>query len=149
MDNASAMTVVPLDNLRVISLKQPWAFALVKGDKDVENRPFHLKLKNKPIWGLILASKNKPTKKELVRYEQLSGKKAPERFESQTIIGAVEFIASVEESESKWYDGGIAWVVGKRVILPTPIKNIPGFLNPLVYLDRHPQRERILRELGI
>ena len=114
--------------------------------KTLRIAPFHIKT---PVWVLILASKSKPTKKDRVALEERLGGDAPTSFASQSIIGAVQFIDSVEQFDSKWYDGGIAWVVGDYVELPTPIENVPGALTPMLYVDKHPLRERIFKELGI
>lgn len=131
---------------RLTNVKEPWAHALVSGQKDVENRKLTQHLKHLPVQVLILASKSAPTAKDLARFHQLGG--IDLLYASQAIIGAVEFIASVEQSDSAWFHGGVGWVVGKWVTLPFPIENVPGNMTPMLYLKNHPLRARICSELG-
>lgn len=57
-----------IENFRMLNLKQPWAFAIVNGFKNVENRNYHINSKigslEKGIWVMIVASSNKVTHKE-------------------------------------------------------------------------------------
>jgi hypothetical protein len=133
---------------RLTNEREPWAHALVSGQKDVENRKITQHLKQVPVQVLILASKSAPTAKDLARFHELGGVDGP--FACQAIVGAVEFVASVEKSKSRWFndDGGVGWVVGKCVQLPFPVENVPGNMTPMLYLDRHPLKARICRELG-
>ena len=132
---------------RLTNVKEPWAHALVSGQKDVENRKCSQHLKHLPVQVLIMASKAPPTAKDLARFHQLGGIDLP--YASQAIIGAVEFVASVEQSDSAWFNGdGAGWVVGKWVTLPFPVQNVPGNMTPMLYLKNHPLRARICAELG-
>lgn len=132
---------------RLTNEREPWAHALVSGQKDVENRKITQHLKHLPVQVLILASKSAPTAKDLARFKELGGVDGP--YAQQAIVGAVEFVASVEQSRSKWFnDGGVGWVVGKAVRLPFPVENVPGNMTPMLYLKNHPLRARICAELG-
>jgi hypothetical protein len=133
---------------RMTNEREPWAHALVSGQKDVENRKITQHLKNLPVQVLILASKSAPTAKDLARFKELGGVPGP--YAQQAIVGAVEFVASVEHSASRWFnnDGGVGWVVGKAVRLPFPVENVPGNMTPMLYLKNHPLRARICAELG-
>jgi hypothetical protein len=132
---------------RLTNVKEPWAHALVSGQKDVENRKISQHLKTLPVQVLIIASKSAPTAKDLDRFRQLGGSDLP--YSRQAIIGAVEFVASVEHSNSAWFNaGGAGWVVGKWVTLPFPIENVAGNMTPMLYLKNHPLRSRICSELG-
>jgi hypothetical protein len=131
-------------NVRVTNVKQPWAHALVTGVKDVENRSAEIPL---PEVMLIVASKAAPKEADLARYYSLGG--PPADFEGQAVVGAVEIVDNVRRSASPWFNpGGVGWVVGKFVQLPFPVEGVAGKQTPRLYLDRHADRARILRELG-
>jgi hypothetical protein len=132
-------------NTRVTNVKQPWAHALVTGVKDVENRS--TEIPRLPEIMLIVASKAAPKEADLARYYSLGG--PPADFEGQAVIGAVEIVDNVRRSASPWFNpGGVGWVVGKYVQFPFPVEGVAGKQTPRLYLDRHDDRARILRELG-
>ena len=57
--------------MRTISLRQPWAFLLCSGIKDIENRTWKLPEKYKDKWVLIHASTNiRKSTKDLLNKEQ-------------------------------------------------------------------------------
>ena len=146
--NASAMENAGMtldDDTRILNVREPWAHALIHGDKDLENRPNHLNL-TLPAWVLILSSKSKPTKKELEKLRSF-GNEPPSVFASQEIIGAIKFVESVTSHSSKWFSGPVAWVVGEKFAFPNPIKHVEGSLS-LRRLITHPESNRIHEELG-
>ena len=148
--NAEAMKRVGMvvdDTTRVMNVKEPWAHALIFGDKDIENRPNQLKIPL-PAWVLILSSKSIPTKKDLEKFHLL-GASEPDKFAAQEIIGAVLFVDSVTNHPSKWYSGPYAWVVGARVAFPNPIKNVKGSQSQLRYLSKMREKDRIYDEIGL
>ena len=131
---------------RMINVKQPWAYGLVAGIKDVENRSYDLRVL--PVQVLIVASKSPPTAENAAKYRANGGKDG--HYDYQAIIGAVEFGASVKESDSVWFNkGGTGWVVTKHVLFPNPIRDVPGKLGLLYVKNLEPGlRARIFKELG-
>ena len=149
--NAEAMRRAGMgltDDTRMLNVRQPWADELVNGEKDIENRPNHLKLQF-PAWVFIVASNSSPTRKNIVDLKKLRNGPIKDKFPKQTIIGAVQFVASATFHPSKWYNGGAdkAWVVGSKFALPFPISRIVGCLSPRK-VSTHGESERIYRELG-
>lgn len=123
--NADAMERAGMtldEDTRILNVREPWAHALIHGDKDLENRPNHLNLAL-PAWVLILSSKSKPTKKELEKLRSF-GNEPPSGFASQEIIGAIKVVDSVTSHSSKWFSGPVAWVVGEKFAFP--VKNEDG-----------------------
>ena len=131
---------------RMINVKQPWAYGLVAGIKDVENRSYDLRVL--PVQVLIVASKSPPTAENAAKFRANGGKDG--HYDFQAIIGAVEFSASVKESDSAWFNkGGTGWVVSKHVRFPHPIRDVPGKLGLLYVKNLEPGlHARILKELG-
>lgn len=131
---------------RMINVKQPWAYGLVAGIKDVENRSYELP--TLPVQVLIVASKSRPTAENAAKYRANGGEEG--HYDFQAIIGAVEFSACVQESESVWFNkGGTGWVVSKHVRFPHPIRDVPGKLGLLYVKNLEPGlHARILKELG-
>ena len=63
------MAALDTPDFRVLNVRQPWATALAKGIKDVENRPNVLKMDHLPGWVAILASGSRPTRRDLDTFD--------------------------------------------------------------------------------
>jgi hypothetical protein len=138
--------------LRMLNVQQPFAWALVSGHKDVENRSYNLKV-DLPCWTLIVASKSKPTRRRIadVRaklYMTCQHEAMPSEFTLDAVIGAVEFVSSGQESSSLWYEGqpGYAWTIGRFVRFQVPVRGIRGCLS-IRFLGTYRDRNRIISTL--
>ncbi|UXA36869.1 ASCH domain-containing protein [Pseudomonas juntendi] len=113
--------------MKALSIKQPWAWLIIHGGKDVENRTWHTKLRGRFLihasagcthryWaesvsfalnaGLIKHAADVPTIDELER---------------GGIIGSVDLVDSVDSSDSPWYMGEKAFLLRD----PKPLPFIP------------------------
>jgi hypothetical protein len=108
--------------LKAISVKQPWATALLTL-KDVENRTWKLPKQYIGIPIALHASKND---REEYRYysefcfmHQMSGSMFDIPYGS--IIGIITFSECVTEMASSWFFGEYGWVKKSIVALPDPI----------------------------
>jgi ASCH domain len=120
------------DNIDLtLSVRQPWASALVRGSKDVENRS---RLTRHRGWLWIHASKALAGIVELDECAAIAGNRfrLPSAAEYGAIIGAVEIVGSVTESKSRWFFGPHGWVVGQRIAFtsPVPCSGMLGFWRP-------------------
>ena len=121
--------------MKVLSVRQPWAWALIYGGKDIENRFWSTKYRG-PI--AIHASKGM-TKKEynealeyINKIVNIGNRKI--FLEFGKIIGVVDLVDVVEESDSPWFMGSkiggkknYGWVVKKaRTVLPVEHKGSLG-----------------------
>lgn len=135
----------------MLNVKQPWAWALVEGYKNVENRNHHLTIPL-PTWVIIVASKSKPTHKALkdLRGRLKKGTKVPATFPLGSIVGLVRFVSSTDTHKSIWYNGGTdkAWEVGEALRF-SPIENIKGCQTPNRLLATHPQKKKIIQALRV
>jgi len=143
--------------MKVISVKQPWAYLLCSGIKDIENRTWRLPEKYKGERVLIHASGTKmkglegdylndvqieylhcgyTPLKELHKYYAL-------RNQYSSIIGSVRFVDCVINHESIWaekshYEVNLAlhplrpiynWVVADPILFDKPILDVKGKLS--------------------
>jgi hypothetical protein len=115
-------------SVKAISIRQPWAYLIVNGYKDVENRSWPTKVR-----GRILIHAGKKIDKEDYEYviKKLKIKLPPlDKVETGGIVGEVELVDCVENSKSKWFRGEYGFVLKnakkKRFI---PWKGQLGFFN--------------------
>lgn len=126
--------------LKAISIKQPWAWLIVNGYKDLENRAtlnsfrgkvlIHASLK--PDYDIINTD-NDHIYKVLEDNDLLFDDDIDAYCEVGGIIGAVTITDSITESDSPWFSGPNAFVLTNAVKLPfTPCKGKLGFFNPKI-----------------
>ncbi|KEY87775.1 ASCH domain-containing protein [Pseudomonas capeferrum] len=115
--------------MKALSIKQPWAWLIIHGGKDVENRTWHTKFRGR---FLVHASKGM-TKADYMAalevvsgaasFEVLRGLPMMEDLQRGGIVGSVELIDSVDHSDSPWYTGAKGFVLRDPKPLPfTPFK---------------------------
>lgn len=115
--------------MKALSLRQPWAWLVVNGYKDIENRSWPTKRRERIY---IHASAKKVTKKdyeeflEICRKRRINSYPEREKFVIGGIVGSVEIINCVERSKSFWFYGPYGFVLkGARKL---PFKAIKGKL---------------------
>ncbi|MGH1376648.1 MAG: ASCH domain-containing protein [Alphaproteobacteria bacterium] len=98
---------------KAISVNQPWAWAIVNGHKDIENRDWQTKRR-----GTILIHAGKKFDKDGYRFiqSQFPEIKLPliEEFKSNMmggIVGSVEITDCVDKSDSTWFFGKYGFVL--------------------------------------
>ncbi len=110
------------NELRAISIRQPWAHAILHLGKNVENRPWRTHYR-----GRILIQASLKVERE----EALKLKLDPDELPTGVIVGSVEIFCCVDNSKSKWADPGMwHWLLKDRRILTKPItfKGALGFI---------------------
>ena len=138
-------------NLRLLNVKQPWATAIAKFGKDVENRnrPIPGTLSERPFWALILASRNNVTRKEMDDLESRILAPSPiprDRFPKGAIVCAVKFMGSNQRCTSRWYNQGNdhAWVIGAVVDFDAAADDeIVGGQTAFLKVEHNAQRDNI------
>jgi len=107
-----------LKKLKAISIRQPWAWLIVNGYKDIENRIWEPKLRG-PV--LIHTGKSRAhlTAEEL-KYIKRHYHVAhlPDTFETGGIVGIAEITGCVQRHRSKWFHGPYGWTLAKARRLP-------------------------------
>lgn len=126
--------IVSGQSYRVLSIHGPWAWAIVFGGKNVENRSW-----STPYRGTILihASSRKLGGKALAEVREaladLTRKalaKIPTEFPRSQIIGMVELVDCTTDHPSSWASlGSVHWVLKRPRPLAEPIAGVDGKLN--------------------
>jgi ASCH domain len=103
--------------LPALSVRQPWAWLIVNGVKDIENRPRRTHHRG-PL--LIHAGSSLDGYTESIEWvERKHGISVPLELETGGIVGVIEVIDCVESHKSKWFDkGSFGWVIAN----PHPLK---------------------------
>lgn len=132
--------------MRALSIRQPWAWLIVNGHKDVENRSWSTELRGQV---LIHAGKEidkqahldlmrgihpvtgRPTKLSLM-YPPALGRDV----ETGGIVGVAEIHGCVTRSDSEWFAGPYGFLMRHRRALPFQrCAGQLGFFTPAVTVD--------------
>ncbi|MBV8808900.1 MAG: ASCH domain-containing protein [Acidobacteriaceae bacterium] len=117
--------------MKVIVIRQPWAWLIVNGFKDIENRTWATRYRGAL---LIEASASLPSKRDLEQMRLFARKRGvdlPEEFETGGIVGMAELVDCVSRSRSRWFEGPVGWVLSKPKRLPFfPLKGQLGLFDP-------------------
>jgi hypothetical protein len=119
------------DSMKVLVVRQPWAWLIVHGYKDIENRSWKTRYRGTL---LIQASANLPPKWALDEgrsFARKRGVRVPEDLEKGGIVGMVQLEDCVPRSRSKWFEGPVGWVLSKAKRIPLiPLKGQLGLFDP-------------------
>ncbi|ROM84163.1 hypothetical protein BK655_12505 [Pseudomonas brassicacearum] len=117
--------------MKALSIRQPWAWLIIHGGKDIENRTWHTKHRGRFLvhasQGMTRGEYNSaswvagPLGVNLPRFEEL---------QCGGIVGSVDLVDSLDTSDSPWYMGEKAFVLRDPEPLPfTPYKGQLGFFD--------------------
>lgn len=110
--------------MKAITVRQPWAWAIIYAGKDIENRSWKTNLRGKIAihagTGMTRAEYEDGCKSILRRKPKI---KIPayEDMVRSAIVGMVEIVDCVEDSKSAWYTGYVGFVLARPKKLPKPI----------------------------
>jgi ASCH domain len=116
IDNADPCSpVIPwtpgLDGLSALSVRQPWAWLIVSGLKDIENRPRRTHHRG-PLLIHAGLSLDSCTLGNIEWLEKKYGIHIPRELDTGGIVGVVNVTDCVESHESKWFNkGNYGWVL--------------------------------------
>lgn len=118
--------------MKALSIRQPWAWLIVNGFKDIENRSWPTRFRGRIY---VHASKGMTDDEYLDAFEvaQQNGVMLPlgHELERGGIVGEVEIADCVTQSESPWFFGPCGFVLRDAKPLPfQPLKGALGFFNP-------------------
>lgn len=116
---------------RALSIRQPWAWLIVQGYKDIENRVWPTKVRGR----ILIHAGAKPVTQadyddflEVCRERRI--KDFPDRkgFDLGGIVGNAELVDCVDESRSYWFGGPYGFVLkNARKSRFKPLKGMLGF----------------------
>ena len=123
--------------MKALSIRQPWAWMIVHGFKDIENRDWATRVRGRV---LIHAAKGMTREEWSDAWDFARGSGAGPHAISQDvtranierggIIGSVEIVDCVEHSDSRWFVGRYGFVMRN----PTPLPFVP-YLGQLGFFD--------------
>ena len=110
--------------MKAISIKQPWAWAILHAGKDVENRNWNTNFR-----GMVFIHVGKVDDgcgREFIK--GISELNVPNNIKYGGIIGSVEIVDCVTQSDSKWFFGKFGFVLRNPIELPfVPLRGQLGF----------------------
>jgi hypothetical protein len=118
--------------MKAVSIRQPWAWLIVNGHKDIENRDWPTKHRG-PL--LIHAGKSPAAPEAWKNAERLCkrlGIDQPDRHDLSYggIVGRVDVVDCVEKSKSPWFGGTYGFVLrNARRLRFRPVKGQLGLFS--------------------
>ena len=114
--------------MRALSIRQPWAWLIVNGFKDVENRTWETAYRG-PV--LIHAGRRMDEGYEGKDDWDWPHVMRPLRFDMGGIVGEAEIVGCVRASESPWFSGPHGFLLRHAKPLPLmPCLGKLGFFEP-------------------
>ena len=105
---------------RAISIRHPWAYAILHLGKDIENRPMRTHYR-----GRILIQASLKVEEDEARELKLD----PDELSTGAIVGSVEIVDCIRGSKSKWANRGQwHWVLKNPRVLAKPRRRRGGEL---------------------
>lgn len=114
--------------MKIITVKPPWAYAIIHMGKDIENRSWAPKYRG-PLLIHAGADMRVSDFNRLCDYAEEDGLPIPKRDDILLggIVGRVDLVGVVENSRSKWFGGPCGWVLENPQPLPFyPLKGRLG-----------------------
>lgn len=124
--------------MKCLSVRQPWAWLLVNGHKDIENRSWKTKFR-----GPLVIHAGKVLDRNGLRWvrEHFPDIKLPSEFNLGGLVGVVTLRDVVQSSTSPWFFGPVGLVVDGGYPIPfVPQRGQLGLFDldiPFHYLRRH------------
>lgn len=121
---------------KALSVRQPWAWAIILGGKDVENRSWQAMNHGLDYRGRVCIHASKGMTRG--EYENASEFMAeigvtcprPDVLIRGAVIGTVEVVDAVKEFDSPWFVGPRGLILKEpEVISPIPASGLLGFFN--------------------
>lgn len=118
--------------VKALSIRQPWAWLIVNGHKDIENRCWKTHFRGK----IYVHAAKGMTRSDYLACEiccaDIPGADLPpfETLERGGIVGTVEIVDCVDQDASPWFFGEFGFVLKNPAPLPfRPLKGALGFFN--------------------
>ena len=118
-----------------LSVQQPWAWLIVNGFKDIENRDWPTKVRG--IVGVHAGKKHDHEADAFIR-RQFPLIDLPHYCDMDHggVVGRVEIVDCVQDSDSEWFFGKFGFVLRNAEPLPfMPCRGLLGFFKPTFTTD--------------
>lgn len=102
--------------MKVLTVRQPWAWLITSGPKDIENRSYNTRHRG-PI--LIQASAKRPSKREWVACVEFCRERGVElpsidALRYGGIVGSATITDCRTRHDSPWFEGPVGWLLRDR-----------------------------------
>lgn len=116
--------------MKALSIRQPWAWAILHAGKDIENRDWPTRLRGR----IAIHAAKGMTLEEYEGFWELHSNIVQAGFGSNTvvpefallprgaIVGTVEIVDCVSRSGSPWFFGDYGFLLRNPIALPKPIE---------------------------
>lgn len=120
--------------MKALSIRQPWAWLIINGGKDIENRSWKTNFRGRVLVhaakGMTLAEYEDASLRVAMAINPRIQIPAFEVLARGGIIGSVEIVDCVQKSDSPWFMGPYGFVLCNREPLHfQPLKGALGFFN--------------------
>lgn len=115
--------------MRTLSIRQPWAWLIVNGHKDIENRNWSTVYRGPLLLhaGKLMGKRYHTEVSEWVQYEFGIDLPAFDDLPRGGIVGTATLVDCVRDSSSPWFSpGGVGWLL--RDAKPLPFRPCNGAL---------------------
>lgn len=114
--------------MKALSIMQPWAWLIVAGHKDIENRSWPTSFRG-PV--LIHAGKRMDPDFDDAQDWLCPDIERPCDFDTGGIVGEAEIVGCVTDSASRWFYGPYGFIIRNARPLPfRPCRGMLGFFVP-------------------
>jgi hypothetical protein len=115
--------------MKVLSIRQPWAWLIVQGIKDIENRTWRTKFR-----GQFLVHASLKFDKEgyrAIQRKHFVYMPQPHEFDRGCVVGYSMLVDCVEEHKSPWMGDAFGFVLTEShpLLTPIPLKGKLGFFD--------------------
>lgn len=143
--------------MKAISIRQPWAWLIVNGFKDIENRSWDTKYRGMV---LIHASSRKPTMIEVAEARRILRQShgtaaanfmpSADNFQLGSIVGYTHITGTTRESASPWFFGPVGFQLSGSKPLPfQPLKGRLSFFETGYGVVAAGRNETLIREFNV
>lgn len=103
--------------VRALSIRQPWAWAVLSAGKDVENRTW-----STPYRGLLAVHAAKTVDTTAVAFLRSCGVAVPDDLATGALLGTVRLVGCMDSADSVWAEPGRwHWQLTDPTRLPRPV----------------------------
>lgn len=99
-------------SVKALTIQQPWAWAILHAGKDVENRSWSTQYR-----GPLAVHAACKVDREAAEWLLEQGFRVPEDLPTGAVLGTIEVMDVVTESQSPWFQGYYGWLLAN----PTPL----------------------------
>ena len=110
--------------MKAITLRQPWAWAIINAGKDIENRNWKTHFRGRVAIHTAVGMTRGEYDRVCEYIRGVNGRiriPAYEELERGAIVGTVEIVDCVQDSDSSWFMGEYGFVLARPKRLPKPI----------------------------